>query len=291
MKGRLSGIYVHPIKSCRAVACDTATVSTIGLHGDRIWQVVDAEDRGVTQRRHRVLATVQPELHDDGGLSLTAADRPTIEVGPPGPRSTTVKSHFGVPVPACDAGDEAAAWFSDLTGEAVRLVAMVSECGWRLPGDLDVFGQNAPFSDAAPVLVTAESSLTWLCERASEPFGMDRFRPNLVVSNTAAWAEDTWQTFTVGDAELRAAAPWPRCEIPQIDQTTSDRHREPAKVLKRHRWCTQAPTFAGEFRRIIEGSSLFGIGCSIGPSGATLRVGDEVTVTTTAPPVLATPSV
>ena len=120
----------------------------------------------------------------DGGLRLTAPDRPAIEIGPPGARSTTVKSHFGVPVPACDAGDEAAAWFSDLTGEAVRLVAMVSECGWRLPDDLDVFGQNAPFSDAAPVLVTADSSLTWLCERASEPFGMDRFRPNLVVSNT-----------------------------------------------------------------------------------------------------------
>ena len=84
MKGRLSGIYVHPIKSCRAVSCDTATVSPIGLQGDRIWQVVDAEDRGITQRRHRVLATVQPELRDDDGLRLMAPDRPTIEIDPPG---------------------------------------------------------------------------------------------------------------------------------------------------------------------------------------------------------------
>jgi hypothetical protein len=286
--GRLSGIYVHPIKSCRAVACDTATVSTIGLQGDRIWQVVNDEGRGLTQRQHRVLATVQPELRDDGGLRLTAPDRPTVEIGPPGARSTTVKSHFRVPVQAWDAGDEAAAWFTDLTGEAVRLVAMV-EAGWRLPDDLDIFGQNAPFSDAAPVLVTADSSLTWLRDRASEPFGMDRFRPNLVVSDTAAWEEDTWRSFTVGDVELRSAAPWPRCEIPQIDQTTGDRHREPAKVLKRHRWCTEAPTIAGGFRRIVEGNALFGIGCAIGPPGATLRVGDEVAVTTTAPPVLAMP--
>jgi uncharacterized protein YcbX len=288
--GVLSGIYVYPIKSCRAVSCDTATVSTIGLHGDRIWQVVDDERRGITQRRHRVLATVQPEPREDGGLRLIAPNQPTIEIDPPGARSTTVKSHFGVPVPACDAGDEAAAWFTDLTGEAVRLVAMVRGCGWRLPDDLDIFGQNAPFSDAAPILVTADSSLTWLRERASEAFGMDRFRPNLVVSDTAPWEEDTWRTFMVGHVELRAAAPWPRCEIPQIDQTTTDRHREPAKVLRRHRWCAEAPSFAGPFRRILEGSGLFGIGCSIGPPGATLRVGDEVVVTTTAPPVLTTPS-
>jgi hypothetical protein len=191
-------------------------------------------------------------------------------------------------VPAWDAGDGAAAWFRDVTGEAVRLVAMVED-GWRLPDDLDIFGQNAPFSDAAPVLVTADSSLTWLRDRASEPFGMDRFRPNLVMSDTAAWEEDTWRTFTVGDVELRSAAPWPRCEIPQIDQTSSDRHREPAKVLKRHRWCADAPTIEGGFRTIVEGNALFGIGCAIGPPGATLRLGDELTITTTAPPVLAMP--
>jgi hypothetical protein len=288
--GRLSGIYVHPIKSCRAISCDTATVSTIGLDGDRVWQVVNDEGRGLTQRQHRVLATVQPDLREDGGLTLTAPDRPTIEIGPPGASSTTVKSHFRVPVAAWDADDEAAAWFSDLTGEAVRLVAMVDGQGWRLPDDLDIFAQNAPFSDAAPVLVTADSSLTWLRDRASEPFGMDRFRPNLVVSDTAPWEEDTWRTFIVGDVELRSAAPWPRCEIPQIDQTSGDRHREPARVLKRHRWCTEAPTFAGGFRRILEGSALFGIGCAISPPGATVRVGDEVTITATAPPVLAAPS-
>ena len=130
---------------------------------------------------------------------------------------------------------------------------MVGEGGWRLPDDLDVFGQSAPFSDAAPVLLTAQPSLVWLRERADEPFGMDRFRPNLVVDGTEPWEEDTWSTIRIGEAELRCAVPWPRCTIPQIDQLTADRHREPAKVLRRHRWCTEAPTVRAGFRGIRGG--------------------------------------
>ena len=227
--GTLSGIYVYPIKSCRAVALDTVTVVAIGLLGDRTWQVVDEERRGVTQRQHRVLATVQPALLSGGGMRLESPSMPAIEVDPPGDETMTVKSHFGLPVPASDAGDRAAAWFSELTGNSVRLVAMVDACGWRLPDDLDVFGQNAPFSDAAPRPSSPPFGRSSGCARASEDFGMDRFRPNLVVSGTDPWDEDTWASFTIGKAELRGVLPWLRCAIPQIDQVTADRHTEPAR--------------------------------------------------------------
>jgi uncharacterized protein YcbX len=283
---RLSAIYIYPVKSCRGISLDTAEVSAIGLAGDRLWQVVEGNGRCLTQRQHPVLATVQPEPMDGGGLRLHAADQPSIEVAPPGAQTMTVKSLFGVRVPATDAGDEAAEWFSALTGASVRLAAMVDCCGWRPPGDFDLFGQSSPFADAAPILLTAESSIDWLRERASEDFGMDRFRPNLVVAGSEPWAEDTWTSVRIGQAEVRPALPWPRCEIPQVDQITAQHHREPAKVLRAHRWCTDAPTLHGDVRRLVEGSGLFGVGCSIGAPGATVRVGDAVTVTTTSSPVL-----
>ena len=286
--GRVSAIHIYPIKSCRGVALDTATVSAIGLVGDRTWQVVPADlaTRGLTQRQHPVCATVQPEVLSAGGLRLSAPGMPAIEIARPGGESITVLSHFRIPVAVADAGDAAAEWFSTLTGEAVRLVAMPEGTGWRLPAELDIFEQNAPFSDAAPVLITAEASLDWLRARASEDFGMDRFRPNIVVSGTEAWDEDTWAAFLVGDAQLRGIVPWPRCAIPQIDQVTGDRTSEPAKVLRRHRWCTEAPTVTGPFRAILEGNGLFGVGCAVGPIGATIRIGDDVTVVAAAAPVL-----
>ena len=39
-------------------------------------------------------------------------------------------------------------------------------------------------------------------------------------------------------------------------------------------------------RTVVEGNGLFGLGCSIGRAGAVVRLGDSVTVHTTAPPVL-----
>ena len=94
--GAISAIFVYPIKSSRSVAVDSATVSAIGLAGDRIWQVVDGEQRGLTQRQHRVLATVQPEPLDDGGLLVQAPGMSPIAVEPPGEQTTIVQSHFRV---------------------------------------------------------------------------------------------------------------------------------------------------------------------------------------------------
>ena len=84
----------------------------------------------------------------DCGCRRPACHRsPSIRLGSRRRRSSrTSASRCPPPMPEI----EAAAWFSELTGEPCRLVAMVGECGWRLPDDLDVFGQNAPFSDAAP---------------------------------------------------------------------------------------------------------------------------------------------
>src|SRR5690349_2398552 len=135
----VSGLFVYPIKSCRAVAVEAATVSPLGLQGDRVWQVMTDDRREINQRQHPVLATVQPELRPGGGLRLSAPGRDAIEVGAPGAASTTTLSHFGTDVPVWDAGPAAAAWFTELIGVPLRLVAMVDDTGWRLPGELDMF--------------------------------------------------------------------------------------------------------------------------------------------------------
>lgn len=284
----VNAIHIYPIKSCRAVTVDKADVTGIGLAEDRRWQVLGTEEsRGVTQRKHRTLALIQPTLRDDGGLRIAAPGMPEISVDNPSGPVITVDSHFRTPVPARDAGDEAAEWLSDFVGAPLRLVRMDADSGWRLPPELDVFGQSAAFTDAAPLLLANQSSLDWLVERSSESFGMDRFRPNLVVSGAEPWAEDSWDHFEIGEATLRAIAPWPRCTIPQVDQQTAERHKEPAKVLKKHRWCTSAPSIPGDFRQVVEGNGLFAVACAISPAGCTVAVGDEVRVVSTREPVLA----
>jgi uncharacterized protein YcbX len=150
--------------------------------------------------------------------------------------------------------------------------------------------QPVSLADATPVLVVNEASRRDLERRAVERFGMDRFRPNLVVDGPEPWSEDTWSTFSIGPARLDGLVPMPRCAVPQIDQDTAEGHREPALALRAHRWCTEAPSLPDGWRPLFHGQGLFGLGATIGEPGAVVRVGDPLDVHTTTDPVIPPPT-
>lgn len=269
----LAAIHVHPIKSCRAIELTEVVVAETGLADDRLFQVVDAAGAPITQRQHRVLATVQPTLVD-GGLRVEAEGRGSVDIETPEIADRDASNVLGMAVAVGDTGDEAAAWFTALLGEPARLVALTPDTELVI----SAFGFRTSLADAAPVLVANQASADWLVARASEPFGMERFRPNLTVAGVDAWDEETWRRFTIGGAGFGLGLPWPRCTIPQIDQLTAERHKEPAKVLREHRWC-EAGSMSDPSLSFLEGNGLFGMACTVGPAGTVLRVGDAVDVT------------
>ena len=287
MAGTLTAIHIYPVKSCRGVALDRVEIAGTGLRGDRMFQVVDGDGNPVTQRQEPMLATVRPGF-TDSGLTLEADGRTALDVAIPTANDTTANSLLGVPVEAGDAGDDAAAWFTDLLGSPVRLVAMTEHSNYRLP--IPGIDMTLSWADASSVLVANAASLRWLTERASEPFGMDRFRPNLTVDAGEAWVEDTWRDFSIGEARFGLGLAWPRCAIPQVDQVDGSRHKEPAKVLKMHRWCADAASVGEALRPLFEGNALFGIGCSVDPEGAMIAVGDELSIRHNGTRVIPAPS-
>ena len=241
--------------------------------------------QAVTQRQNAALATVVP-APINGGLTISAPDVGTIDVTRPDVNDITVHALIGDAVACADAGDEAAEFFSEVLGFPARLAALTPESS----RPMRLFrGRLTGFADAAPVLVANTASLDDLVARATEPFGIERFRANLIVTNDEPWSEDTWTEFSIGPAQLAARVVWPRCAVPQIDQDTGERHREPALVLRKHRWCDSAEGFSPGMRGMLEGNAMFGIACTIDPEGAVLRVGDPVTVTATGPPLLDPP--
>ncbi|MEL7156219.1 MAG: MOSC N-terminal beta barrel domain-containing protein [Actinomycetota bacterium] len=287
--GTVDELHLYPIKSCGGVSVTSATVSDTGLAGDRQWQV-SSGGKPVTQRQKSILATVRPQPIE-GGLRLSAPEQPTIEVARPSAVESETKVLIGVPMAVADAGDDAAGWFATLLDDPdARLHALPPAAGVSIPSTIDVFGQRIAFGDLAPVLVANTASLDWLVERADEPFAIDRFRANIVVGSDTPFAEETWARFQVGPAELRYGMAWPRCAIPQVDQNSGERHKEPARVLAAHRKVTDASVLSDDLRRIVEGSAVFGVGCAIGPVGSEIAVGDAVTVTESQTPLLAPPS-
>ncbi len=111
------------------------------------------------------------------------------------------------------------------------------------------------------------ASLDALNTRLAQPMPMARFRPNLVVSGTAPWAEDKWQLLRIGTAggvAFRAVKLCARCVIVATDQETGARarDREPLRTL-------------ASFRRDNRGRVLFGQ--NLVPDGTgRIAVGDRV---------------
>ena len=275
----VTSLAVFPIKGCGGIPVERATLGAYGLAGDREWQVVAGEDF-VTQRTHPRLATVRPALAE-GGVVLRAAGMADLFVERPA-RADRRASTYSGPVQVGDAGDAAAAWFSDLLADDVRVVGIAP--GYERATGL--FATESNLGDVAPVLVVNEASHRFLAERAVEPFGLDRWRANLVVDAGQPFVEDTWRTARVGDATLRLVYPWPRCAVPQVDQVTGQRRREPAVVLKGHRWCTSVDSDDAIATMMLPGSALFGMGASLEPAGATIAVGDALEVLDTADALL-----
>jgi uncharacterized protein YcbX len=96
---------------------------------------------------------------------------------------------------------------------------------------------------------------------------MNRFRPSLVVTGCAAFAEDEWTRITIGNVQFRAGGPCGRCVVTTTDQQTSARGHEPLRTLATFR------------RDPAEPSSLnFGQNLIHETKSGELHVGDVVTV-------------
>ena len=255
---------------------DHALVGRYGLQGDREWQVQGPDGQMMNQRRFPALARVQP-IPLPGGLRLACDGMPDLEVERPHEVDRDGKTFFGR-VRLADAGDEAASWFERVLRIPCRLTAIAS--GYRrrvIVGD-DLFGQEVSLADAAPVHLVNAASHRFLLQHAAEPFGIEPFRPNLVIDGCDPWEEDTWRLVSVGNADVHVVMPWPRCAVPQVDQDTGRRRREPAIVLKRFRWCSEAGSLPEDLREIVAGNALFGVGGSIAPEGAVITLGEPVEV-------------
>ena len=66
---------------------------------------------------------------------------------------------------------------------------------------------------------------------------MLRFRPNLVIEDCDAHAEDGWQRIRIGHIEFHVAKPCSRCVIPTIDLETGTKseNTEPLRTLAGYR--------------------------------------------------------
>jgi len=236
---RLSALYRFPLKSGKGESLPQARLDKLGLEGDRRWMLVDeASGRFLTQRADPKMSQLSALWNAAGGLTLNAEGFEALEVAVPDAdtdlRGVTIwRDTLRVP----DAGDAAADWLSRFVDKPVRLVhvplqrARITESGYGRDDD------QVAFADGYPLLLIGQASLDDISCKIGRPMEMLRFRPNLVIEGSDAFAEDGWKRIRIGDVEFRVVKSCSRCILTTVDPQTGvrDEQREPLATLMTYR--------------------------------------------------------
>lgn len=277
---KVSALFVYPIKSAAGTSVDALVLDHLGPVHDRHWMLVDARDRFISQREAGRLALIRPTLDGDG-LSLATEGLDVMHVARPlADAEARLVTVWDDVVPALDAGDAAAAWCSTAIGVQCRLVNIAPYAARPLAhkyaGPLEPEGRYVSLNDGAPMLILGEGSIAELNNRlvakGVSPVGVDRFRPNVLLSGTSDGEEDSWRSITIGNERIGIGSQCPRCVITTINQLTGTR----ASAHEGEAGGEPLRTIA-TYRRVGSGA-MFGMNATHAVPGV-LRVGDVVTVT------------
>jgi uncharacterized protein len=220
----VSALYTYPIKSCAGLTHNTISFDARGPLWDRRWVVTDSDGMFYTQRELPLMALIQP-MFDEGALMLTSPNMMTIhiplEAERLAPRAVRVWKDT---CEAWDEGDALAQWLSDYLKVDARLMRMTDEHYRAVNKDYAPSPAQVGFADAYPALIVSESSLDdlnqRLTERGSEAIPMRRFRPNIVITDSPAYAEDTWREAQIGAMTFDVVKPCARCVLTTVDPAT-----------------------------------------------------------------------
>ncbi len=277
---RVSALFVHPLKGARPVAVPVMPLDELGAVGDRRWMLVDESNVAITprdvSRLAQLIATLprgdEGAIAADGPLTLSVTGLPTITVAH---ASTGVHREvrcWDDVLLMADAGNAAAEWCSSALETPCRLMHMVPESHRplqaRFAGSLPHSARAVSVTDGAPLLLLGEASLGALNDRlrskGESVLTADRFRPNVLLSGTAAHDEDGWARIMIGEVEVGVGSPCLRCVVTTLDIETLSRSVEPLRTL-------------AEYRRGENGGVVFGMNATHASPG-TLRVDDPVRV-------------
>ncbi len=125
MNASIESLHVYPVKGCRGIAVEHATLVPSGLEvhgvGDREWVIVDAAGRFLSQREVPIMALIETRL-DSTALRLKAPGMLTLEVPLASEGDVLPVTVWNDTLPAVTQGDVADAWLSRFLGQPCRLM-------------------------------------------------------------------------------------------------------------------------------------------------------------------------
>ncbi|UFH54526.1 MOSC domain-containing protein [Spirosoma sp. KNUC1025] len=287
----ISELRIYPIKSLGGISVPEVVVEPKGFRYDRRFMLVTPAGEFMTQRTNHQMALIDVAINGDT-LRVWHRDRPddVLEValtlsssensGDSG-ETMLVSIWDSKDVPAELVGAAADQWFTKVLEKPCRLVFMPQTTRRAVDPDYAIDPDNdaVSFADGYPYLLIGQASLDYLNQRAPEPLSMVRFRPNIVVSGSEPYDEDSWAHFRMGEMDFYGVKPCARCVLTTIDPETAKPGKEPLRTLSTYRQWKHKILFGQNVLADLSGENPLG----------TLRVGQSIDVVRRQEPWLAAP--
>jgi len=238
---RLNAIFIYPIKSVTGLQVNAWEVTETGLKYDRQWMLIDKQQQFLSQRHAPKMALIKTQIKDQQ-LIVTAPKQEDLilSLEPAQSSATVIATIWHDQCSAQLINSEADQWFSDFLQMPCRLVYQAKNSIRTVDQKYALTNDQTSFSDGFPFLITSEASLALLNQQMSLNLTMQRFRPNLVITDCPSYAEDTWRKISIGQINFRLPKPCSRCSVPQINPKTAKSDKEPLRTLSRTRkWQNQ----------------------------------------------------
>jgi uncharacterized protein len=261
----VSHLYVYPIKSLGGVSLSSVNITDRGFEYDRRWMLIDDNNNFLTQREFAVMALLQVEIVVEGLKVFHKENETDFIIIPFKPlKNERVNTNiWGVPCTPLLVSDKIDQWFSVALNSPCRLVYMDDDTQVKIDERYNIDNSLTSFSDGFPILMISEASLQDLNSRATEQVPMNRFRPNIVIRNARAFEEDSMKEFVINGITFYGAKPSARCVITTINQSTTEKGKEPLKTLA---------TYRSKNNKIYFGENVIAAGTG------EINMGDEIIV-------------
>ena len=272
-------INIYPVKSLGGISLEECLIEKRGFQFDRRWMLTDKNGEFFTQREFPKMATLSISVNGES-LTVSSSEGEKIEVPFQFERNQTQKVTVWNSV--CDAlilPKEINEWFSGILETDCQLVYMPDESEREINQFFQLNNEIVSFADGYPFMLLAENSLNDLNEKLEAKLPMNRFRPNLVIDDAEAFAEDRWKKIQIGKTIFRSTKPCARCVMTTIEQNSGKFDgKEPLKTLAKYRLAKDV--FPDNFESLDLNANAVLFGQNFVPEnvGEKIKIGDEVKI-------------
>ncbi|KAI7979425.1 Molybdenum cofactor sulfurase [Camellia lanceoleosa] len=265
----LRSITVYPIKSCAGFRVDNWPISNTGLLHDREWLLKSLSGEILTQKKVPEMCFINTFIDLNLGILFVESPRCKVklQIILETDLSTSGRDELGLyaqryKVRGYD--NEVDTWFSNAVGRPCTLLRCLGSKNSlclnkaKKEGMCRDLETKLNFVNEAQFLLISEESVSDLNNRLSSnvqegfqgpPIQINpmRFRPNLVISGGAPYAEDEWRSLKIGNKYFVSLGGCNRCQMINLNPQEGEVQRswEPLATL-------------ASYRR-VKGKILFGI--------------------------------